>query len=77
MDDKYFENAREMFISRGWRTFIAEVEENIRNVRVEGLEDEKAFWQAKGQLAVLHQLAGYENFVYHLEKQEEEDAEDI
>ena len=77
MDDKYFENAREMFISRGWRTFIAEVEENIRNVRVEGLEDEKAFWQAKGQLAVLHQLAGYENFVYHLEKQEEEDAEDL
>jgi hypothetical protein len=75
MDDKFFEDARDMFITEGWKTFIKDVEANIINLRIENLEDEKAFWMAKGQLAVLHQIAGYENMVYHAE-QEEDNASD-
>ena len=74
MDDKYFENARGMFLTDGWKQFMVEIDENISSLRIENMEDEKAFWMAKGQLSVLHRLAGYENFLYHLEQQEEEDA---
>ena len=74
MDNKFFEDARDMFVTEGWKTFIKDVEANIINLRVENLEDEKAFWIAKGQLTVLHQIAGYENMVYHAE--EEADVEE-
>ena len=42
-------------------------------MRIENIEDEKAFWIAKGQLAVLHQILGYENMVYHAEAEDEQD----
>ena len=74
MDPKFFDEAREMFLTPGWKSFIEEVEENIKSLRIENLEDEKAFWMAKGQLQVLHRIAGYENLLHHMEKQEEEDA---
>ena len=72
-EQKFFDDARDMFTSNGWKNFIADVIRNIENLRVENLEDEKAFWMAKGQLAVLHQIAGYENLIYHSEQQAEED----
>lgn len=75
MSDKFFEDARDMFLTEGWKTFIKDIETNIVNLRIENLEDEKAFWMAKGQLGVLHQIVGYENMVYHAE-QEEDDASD-
>jgi hypothetical protein len=74
-EQKFFNDAREMFISAGWKNFIADVTRNIENTRVENLEDEKAFWIAKGQLAVLHQIAGYENLIYHSEAEAEQDDE--
>ena len=74
MDNKFFEDARDMFITAGWKAFIKDVEANIVNLRVENLEDEKAFWIAKGQLTVLHQIAGYENMIHHAE--EEADVEE-
>jgi len=72
MDDKYFDDAREMFLTQGWKDFQAEVQSSIESLRIESLEDEKAFWMAKGQLAVLHRVAAYENVV--LAAQEQEDA---
>ena len=74
-EQKFFENAREMFLTEGWKAFIADVTRNIEHTRVENLEDEKAFWIAKGQLAVLHQIAGYENLIYHSEAEAEQDDE--
>lgn len=73
-DQKFFENARTMFLTDGWKTFMQDVHNNIMNLRVENLEDEKAFWMAKGQLIVLHQIAGYESSVLAAEEQAEEDA---
>ena len=74
MDDKFYENARGMFLTEGWKQFTEEVDRSIETIRVENIEDEKAFWMAKGQLQVLHRIAGYENLLHHMEKQEEEDA---
>lgn len=74
-DRKVFDAAREMFLTDGWKNFIKDIEANIASVRVETIENEKAFWQAKGILQVLHQVAGYENFLYHQEQQAEEDDE--
>ena len=73
MDNKFAENARSMFITDGWKTFVSDIEANILGMRIENIEDEKAFWIAKGQLAVLHQILGYENMVYHAEAEDEQD----
>ncbi len=73
MDDKFFEDARDTFVRPGWKAFVEEVSANVNSIRVEHIEDEKNFWMAKGQLQVLHQILGYENYVHHLERQQEED----
>jgi len=70
---QYYDDARDLFLTPGWQNFMAEVANNINGLRIENVEDEKAFWIAKGQLSVLHQIAGYENFLQHSEEQEEED----
>jgi len=74
-DQKFFENAREMFLTEGWKAFMADIKRNIEHTRVENLEDEKAFWMAKGQLSVLRQLAGYEDYLHHAEQNAEQDDE--
>lgn len=73
--EKWFDAAREMFASEGWTNFIKDINENIKNVRVENIEDEKGFWIAKGQLNVLHSIAGYESMLRNTEEQAEADAD--
>lgn len=72
--EKWFDAAREMFASEGWTNFIKDINENIKNVRVENIEDEKGFWIAKGQLNVLHSISGYESMLRNTEEQAEADA---
>lgn len=74
MDQKFFEDAREMFMSQGWKDFVAAKEEDIAGARIENIADEKSFWMAKGSLHVLHQIVGFENYITLLEAQEAEDA---
>ena len=77
MDDKFFENARGMFMTQGWKDFIAEVQEAVDSCRIENINDEKAFRQMKGEMEALHRILGYENYITHLEAQEAEDAQDL
>ena len=72
MDEKYFDDARELFMCSGWKTFIAEIQEAIDTCRVENIADEKAFRQIKGELEALRRIVGYENLVYAMEAQADE-----
>ena len=76
--EKIFDAARELFNTEGWANFMNDIVNNIQSIRVENIDDGKGFWIAKGQLNVLHSIAGYENMIRASEEQaDEDDAEDI
>ena len=71
---KFYEDARDMFMSQGWKDFIESKQEDIESARIENISDEKSFWMAKGSLYILHQIVGYDNYIKHLEMQDGDDA---
>jgi len=73
MDDKYFDDARTMFLTDGWKTFLAELDEAINACTLESCSTTDEFWQMKGRILTLRQLAGYENLVLAAEAQREND----
>jgi len=73
MDDKYFDDARTMFLTDGWKTFLAELDEAISACTLESCNTTDEFWQMKGRILTLRQLAGYENLVLAAESQREND----
>jgi len=74
--EKIFDAARELFNTEGWANFINDIANNIQSIRVENIDDEKGFWIAKGQLNVLHSIAGYENMMRAAEEQADEDDDE-
>jgi hypothetical protein len=78
-DKKFFEDARDLFLTTGWANFKAELEVAINQIHVANCEDEKEFWKAKGRFEILSQLLGYENAVAAAEASNEEvdDASDL
>ncbi len=62
-DAEYFEEARDLFLQRGWATFQEEVKEAIELLTLENCNTVEEFWQARGRLSALRQFAGYENAV--------------
>lgn len=74
MSDTYFENAREMFMTEGWKTFQQEIDEAISLCTLDSASTTEELWQARGRLLTLRQLAGYENAMLAAEEQADEDA---
>lgn len=63
MLSKYFDDARTMFLTDGWKTFQAELDEAIAACTLEACGSTEEFWQMRGRLAALRQMAGYENAI--------------
>jgi len=59
-DAQYFEEARDLFLQPGWVTFQEEIEEASELLTLESCTTVEEFWQARGRLSVLRQLARYE-----------------
>ena len=76
MDPKYFEDARAMFLTTGWQTFMGELDEAIAAMTLDSASTSDEFFQARGRLATLRQLRGYENAVFAAEAQMEQDNEE-
>ena len=57
-DKKFFEDARDLFLTTGWANFKAELEVAINQIHVANCEDEKAFWMAKGRFEILSKAKG-------------------
>ncbi len=53
MSKKYFEDARAMFITEGWKTFVAEIDEAISVMTLDSVNGSDEFFQAKGRLVTL------------------------
>jgi len=75
-NEKYFDDAREMFATQGWKTFMAEVQQAILSARVENIESADKFWITKGELAAYHRIAGYEEMLRQAEEQAQESADE-
>ena len=77
--DNFFEEARDMFVTKGWSNFKAELEQAISVCTLDACDSADAFWQMRGRLQTLRQILGYENSVLASEAQQDEDAnaEDI
>ena len=58
---KYYENRFEMFSSPGWKQLLEDVEkmkESTKDIRQ--YNDEKSFWKAKGEMAIIDWLLNLE-----------------
>lgn len=73
MDDQiYFDKARDMFISDGWKNFTQEVELWLENITFDSCSSSDEFWASKGAVNALRRVLAYEQFV----KQAETEADD-
>jgi len=73
MTDRYFDDARQMFMLDGWKTFQEELDEAITTCTLDSCNTTEEFWQMRGRLLTLRQLAGYENAMLVAEAQQEDD----
>ncbi len=73
MIDQYFDNARQMFMTDGWKTFQEELDEAITTCTLDSCNTSEQFWEMRGRLTTLRQLAGYENAILAAEQMQDED----
>lgn len=73
MESKYFDDARAMFMTSGWTNFMEELEAAIDGCTLDACNSSDQFWEMRGRLAALRQIAGYENGVKAAELMQEED----
>ena len=73
MESKYFDDARTMFLTDGWKAFMEELDEAIKACTLDACQSADQFWEMRGRLATLRQIAGYENGVLAAEAMQEED----
>lgn len=73
MQNKYFDNARTMFLTDGWKTFSEELDEAAKACTIDACTTAEQFWEMRGRLATLRQIAGYENAILAAESMQEQD----
>ena len=74
-DDNFYENAREMFMTAGWKDFIQEVAGLEEACSLDACNTSDEFWFNKGKLAAVRVILGYENVLLASEAQQEEDGD--
>ena len=72
MLSKYFDDARTMFMTDGWSDFQKELDEAITACTLDACNTTEEFWQMRGRLQALRQMAGYENAIIAAEASHEE-----
>ena len=72
MESKFFDDARSMFMLDGWKDFQNEIDEAINVCTLDACNTTEEFWQMRGRLQALRQMAGYENAILAAESSHEE-----
>lgn len=63
-NEEYFNELNMMFASDGWKTFKKEIEATLVNLNnVNDIKDANELFFRKGQIAMLMNVAGFENQV--------------
>jgi hypothetical protein len=71
-DQKFFDEARTMFMSEGWSNFTKELELWLENITFDSCNTSDEFWASKGAVNALRRVLAYEMMV----KQAELEADD-
>ena len=50
-DQEYFEECRNLFMTKGWELYMEEVKLGMDAITIAGLSTSEEFWKAKGKLA--------------------------
>ena len=59
-DEKYFDDARTLFMQAGWSEYVAEVAAFEATVTLDACNTAEEFWLAKGRLEGLRLALSYE-----------------
>ena len=59
-EEKYYEEARMMFSTPGWKNLMQEIQDNIDDCTIDKCKTLEELWFQKGRLAVLRVLMSYE-----------------
>lgn len=70
-DDKFFDDARTLFLTDGWAEYQKELEVMASSFTFDGCSSSDEFWRSKGALEAIRRIQAYEDMV----KQAEGEAE--
>jgi len=60
---QYFDDAREMFLTRGWQDFIEDIEGIVETLTLDAADTADDFFFCKGKLEALRVILSYEDTV--------------
>lgn len=70
---QYFDDAREMFLTRGWQDFIEDIEGIVETLTLDAASTSDDFFFCKGKLEALRVVLSYETAVKESESQSDID----
>ena len=72
-DEEYFDALKELFLTKGWEVFLAELSSNSVHINsVEDTSSDQDLWFRKGQLAVISNVLNLERTTNMVESEEPE-----
>jgi len=60
-DEKYYENYFDLFITEGWKQFMADLEDTANSFDIRNIENEAALKYAQGQLVILDRMLNFQS----------------
>jgi hypothetical protein len=70
--EKFFEDARTMFMTDGWTDFMTDVQGVADSITLDNANSVEEFWMSKGKLAALRVILTYEDTVRAAETLDED-----
>ena len=67
--DREVDEAREMFMLKGWEDFMEQVREMVQDCTIDNCKDADDLMFQKGRLATLRTILAYEDMILHAEKE--------
>lgn len=69
---KRFEDAREMFLTQGWKDLVETLQEHHDSITIDRVNTIEDLYHQKGRLDILRLIIGYEDQVRHEEAEQEQ-----
>lgn len=68
-EEKFFEDAAEMFATQGWKDFLSDINALAETCNIENLSTAEEFWMARGRVDAVRRVLGYQQTVKTTEYQ--------
>jgi hypothetical protein len=68
MSDQELDEARDLFLNKGWQSFCAQIQQQIEDCSLDMCKDADDLWFQKGRLATLRSIAMYQDMCFQAEQ---------